>query len=125
LLGLCVAIVSTSCNKPKPPKSVDIKGKVTLDGKALPDGEVTFALESGGVPSVLPIKDGAFSGQAKTGKNRVSISAYKQGPPLSTDPNKTPTKKNYIADRFNSATKLTAEVSEGGANDFTFDVSAK
>jgi hypothetical protein len=105
-------------------KSTPVKGTVTLDGKPLVDGEITFLL-AGEAPSVIPIKDGAYTGNAFAGSNKVEILAFKEGPPLSTDPTKTPTKRNFIPDRFNVMSKLTAEVVAGGANDFKFDVTSR
>ncbi len=105
-------------------KATPVKGVVTLDGKPLADGEVSFLL-TGEAPTTFPVKDGAFSGDAYAGSNKVELRSYKSGPPLATDPNKAPTKMNYIPDRFNTTSKLTAEVVAGGANDFKFDIASK
>ena len=114
---------SGSSKKGPPPKSA-VKGTVTLDGKPVPEGEILFSV-SGEVPVPLPIKDGSFSGEATVGKNAVSVSVYKAGKPTSTDP-KTPTKINIIPAKYNGPnTTLSADVAEGGANDFKFAVTSK
>jgi len=101
-----------------------VKGTINLDGKALSEGEVTFAMGNT-FSELMAVKDGTFSGKAAVGKNQVSVRAYKAGPPLSTDPMKAPTKINIIPDRFNIKTELQAEVTSGGANDFKFDVKSR
>ena len=105
-------------------KAIPVKGVVTLDGKPLAGGEVSFVL-TGQAPTIIPVKDGAFAGEAFAGSNKVEVRSYKSGPPLSTDPDKAPTKMNFIPDRFNATTTLTAEVAAGGANDFKFAVTSK
>jgi hypothetical protein len=119
-----VVLLTAGCSGKKEPPSVPVKGKVTLDGKDLPEGEITFIV-FGHAPNIVPIKDGAYSGKAMVGKNRVEIRAYKQGPPLSTDPSGPPTKVNYVPDRYNGHTTLEADVTAGGANDFPFTVTSR
>jgi hypothetical protein len=117
--------VVVGCGKGKPkPVPAAVKGAVTLDGKALPDGEIIFTA-SGFAPVILPIKDGAFSGEANVGKNAVEVRAYKVGPPLSTDPKGAPTKTNYIPAQYNDKTTLSADVAADTTNDFKFDVTSK
>jgi len=52
---------------------VSVSGTVNLDGKPLDDGTLTLAGESGSTPDTLPVKNGKFEGQVKTGKKRVEI----------------------------------------------------
>ncbi|HZZ78101.1 MAG TPA: hypothetical protein VFE62_06265 [Gemmataceae bacterium] len=66
----------------------------------------------------MPIKNGAFEGEAFIGKNRVDIVLEKDGPPSSTD-SKAPTKVNTVAPK-----DLHAEVSKDGVNSFTFEVNS-
>lgn len=123
LLLLVAALGCVDAKKPPPP-AAPVKGTVTLDGKPLPEGEIILSL-TGEAPSVLTVKDGAFSGTALSGKNRVEIRSYKLGKPLSTDPEKTPTKKNFIPERYNVASQLTADVAVGAANDLAFEVTTR
>ena len=95
-----------------------------VDGKPMADGEIYFVL-SGQAPTTFPVKDGAFSGTGNVGKNAVEIRAYKIGTALLGDPNKSPTKVNIIPARFSDLSKLTADVTEGGANDFKFEINSK
>ena len=105
-------------------KMIPVKGTIKLDGKEMAEGEVHF-LVTGQAPSILPVKNGAYVGTAVVGKNTVQVFSYKAGPPMSTDPSKTPTKVNFIPDRFNNTSKLSADVAEGGANDFPFEVTSR
>jgi hypothetical protein len=120
VLGLFVVVVLviSGCTPPQnapPPFVAKVSGKVNLDGKAMPEGEVSFTV-SGQPPRVIPIKDGEFAGEAFVGKNRVDVVLEKDGPPSTTD-KKEPTKINAIQHG-----KLEADVTKDGANAFTFDV---
>lgn len=108
------------------PTPVDVKGTVTLDGKPMPDGDIRFVLE-GQAPTVFPVSNGAYSGKANAGKNRVEVRAYRKAAPSPTalatdDPN---ARVNYLPDRYNSQTTLQAEVKPGAANDFPFTVTSR
>lgn len=124
LLPLIVLVLGCVDAKKPPPPAAPVKGTVTLDGKPLSEGEIILS-QVGEVPSVLEVKDGAFTGSALTGKNRVEIRSFKAGKPLSTDPEKTPTKKNILPERYNIASQLTADVAAGAANEFAFEVTAR
>jgi hypothetical protein len=95
---------------------------VTLDGKPLLEGDILFSI-AGYPPEKIPIKEGAFSGEAMVGKNLVEVMAYKQGPPITTDPEKKPSKINTIPDKYNGPhSTLSADVGSSGANDLKFEV---
>jgi len=125
LLFLCVTlVVGCGDGSKKDPAEVPVKGEVTLDGKPLPEGEITFAVV--GMPGrPIPVANGVYSGKALPGKNKVEVRAFKAGPPLSTDPEKKPTKVNFLPEKYNEHSKLDAEVSPGGANEFKFDVTSR
>lgn len=124
LLAFALAAAAViGCGGKSGPKTVPVKGSVLLNNKALPDGEV-FLLVTGQAPTICPVKDGEFSGEAYVGTNKVEVRAYKDGPPLTTDPTKAPTKINYIPTTYNDQSKLTADVVAGGANTFKFEVTA-
>ena len=67
LLGISLGLVGCS---PKAAPTADVSGKVTLDEKPLPDGEIYF-ITMGMPPEILPIKDGAFAGKAKPGQRHL------------------------------------------------------
>ena len=97
-----------------------VKGSVTVNGKALAVGEIYFIV-SGYAPNVIPIANGEYAGKAKVGNNRIEIRSWKEGPPLSTDTTKQPTKVKTISNAYNDASKLTAEVQLKGENNFKFN----
>ena len=97
-----------------------VKGSVMVNGKALAEGEIYFIV-SGYAPNIIPIANGEYAGKAKVGNNRIEIRSWKEGPPLSTDTTKQPTKVNTISNAYNDASKLTAEVQLKGENDFKFN----
>jgi len=123
-LGLAFIVGFGCSSSVKKPAVVDVKGTVNLNGKPLSEGEIAFD-KSGEVPQVAPIKEGAFSGKGFVGENRVEIRAFKVGPPLSTDPTNTPTKVNFLSDKYQGPNStLKATVPAGGANDLKFEVTS-
>jgi len=95
-----------------------------MDGKPMPTGQVNFNV-AGHPPRTLEVKDGAFSGEVYTGKNRIDVYFEKDGPPHPMDP-KIIQKVNAIAEKFSGATStLSADVTASGANDLKFDVTTK
>lgn len=126
---LSIAIlVAAGCKQPTAtgPAKAAVKGAVNLDGKPMADGEIRFSIPGQPV-NTIAVQSGAYSGEAYPGKNKVEIFAYKAGPApknaLSTDdPNP---KVNYVADKYNVNSKLEAEVTEGGSNEFKFDVTSR
>jgi hypothetical protein len=59
-------------------KRVRVTGSVTLDGKALTVGNVTFDAENGEPPAVFSVVDGKYEGVASIGKNKVRIAATRK-----------------------------------------------
>lgn len=126
-----VALMSLSAigcgpSAPPAPKQGDVKGTVTLDSKPMESGEVSFVIV-GQPPSVLPVTNGAFSGKASIGANRVEVYSYRAGgaavemggQKFGGD------KENFIPAKFNADSTLKADVAQSGANDFKFDVTSK
>jgi hypothetical protein len=103
-----------------------VKGQVKLDGKPMPEGEISFSV-AGQIPQVHTIKDGAYSGPAPEGKARVEIMAYKAAEPVVMDGKvmNEGAKSNYLPDKYNAETTLSAEVTASGANEFNFDVTSQ
>ena len=102
-------------------EEVAVKGAVTIKDKPVADGEIYFIV-SGYAPTIIPVRNGEYTGTAKAGTNRVEIRSWKDGPPLSTDPTNKPTKVNTIPQEFNDASKLTAEVASKAENNFSFKI---
>lgn len=128
LLGLSAIVMlgSIGCGDGKSHTAqVDVLGTVTLDGKPLADGEIAF-LVTGEAPANIPVKDGAFSGKAFSGKNRVEVRATKTMPksPKALPTDEAP-KINLIPDRYNIRSTMETTVGTGGAKDLKFEVKSK
>ncbi|MCI0462189.1 MAG: hypothetical protein L0Z62_34995 [Gemmataceae bacterium] len=125
LLGCVLGVLCslTGCSKSEEPP-VTVSGTVNLDGKPLDDGSVTLFGEGGAVPEgPFPVKGGKFEGQAKPGKKKVSIHAYRPGEKTKMgDEWIEAGNVNYLPDRFNTNSKITAEVTASGINPNKFDV---
>jgi len=102
-------------------EEVAVKGAITIKDKPLADGEICFIV-SGYAPTIIPVRNGEYTGTAKVGANRVEIRSWKDGPPLSTGPISIPTKINTIPQEFNDGSKLTAEVASKAENTFSFKI---
>jgi hypothetical protein len=126
-LVLCFGLVALGCSGgTKAEKTVQVSGTVKLDGKLLPDGQIMFVGPVGTVPDTLTITAGGFEGKVKVGKKKVEIRAFemKKAPPTATA-GVTEVKENYLPDRYNTNTQLTAEVTESGLTPDTFEVQRK
>ena len=104
--------------------AANVTGTITLDGKAVPNGELHFGM-TGVPPRVLPIKDGTFSGEAPVGKNQVELFIYAEGPPSEKSPG-VRSKYNIAPPQYWGAkTTLEATVEVGGANEFNFPLTSR
>ncbi len=122
---LTASLLPLGCSS-KGDDTVGVSGTVNLDSKPLSEGTITFAGDPGTVPAVLTVKNGSFEGQVKPGKKKVQIMAYKatKAPPTATETTDE-FKENYIPARFNTESKLTAEVTASGLSPNKFDVESK
>jgi hypothetical protein len=110
---------------PAEPKSYPVKGEVKLDDKPMAEGVITF-FSAGYTPQELPVTNGTFKGEAREGKLRVEIAAYKAGPPVMMGTEKIEQPKvNYVDEKYNANSTMTAEVTPAGPNEFKFEVKSK
>lgn len=108
---------------PKLPSMADVAGSVNLDGQPMGGGAVRFEID-GQPAKVLEVQAGKFSGKVFQGKNRISVTMDKEGPPHPMDP----TKKmmvNAVDAKFSGPqTPFTQEIGASGASDLKFDVTS-
>lgn len=126
---LALAVLLSAGCEPKGPYPVPVKGTVTLDGKPLAEGVISF-VDLGDVPELIDVKDGVFNGRAKWGQRRIEIAAYRpyQIPkevPESMHALMQGGKENYLPERYHLKSELTAEVTKNGPNEFSFAVTSK
>ncbi len=126
---LAVAISIVGCGRSGPParKMVAVSGVVTLDGNPLPEGFITFVSPQEGRFEAFPITQGKFAGKAGLGMKTVEIIAIRDLPPAAPGDGAPPhaVRGNYLPARYSTASTLTADVSEFGANVFDFDLQSK
>jgi hypothetical protein len=122
--GLCVLGLLVGCAA----KPVKVSGTVELDGQPLKEGKITLLGEGGATPEgPFDIKDGKFEGEAKPGKKRVEIRAYKMGQPTKMgDKVIEASPENYLPAEYNTESKLTTEIGADGAlNPSSFKVKSQ
>jgi len=102
-------------------ETVPVQGKVQLDGQPLAEGEILFEAP-GKPPQILPIANGAYSGQAIPGENRIQIAVYKEEIDSMTNQ---PAKVNILPPRFSYQSTLKANVTQSGPNEFDFETQSK
>lgn len=124
LAGLCcVSLVGCSGGGAAVPKKAQVSGSVTLDGKPMAEGQVRFNV-TGQAPIDVPVKDGAFSGEAFTGENRIDVLWEKEGPPHPMDPNQRII-VNVVDARFSGPeSPFKKTIAADGAQNLSFQVTS-
>ena len=124
-----LALVIAGCGGTTELPTGRVKGKVTLDGKPLEAGRITFDATDGTSPIDIEIKAGEYDGKVPTGPKTVRVQAFKMvdmpkngmtGPLYDKQ-----VEQNYIPERYNIKSALKADVTAGGPNEFKFDVTSK
>jgi len=138
-LGLSLALGLTGCGGSDTddlPREA-ISGTVTLNGKPLPSGAITFDPDQGTADPVSVggvVADGSYSiakAEGPTpGKYRVSIYPSTPGEAVSKDvapgaPPKHSKPAVQIPAKYNAKTTLAAEIKPGESNTFDFDLDSK
>lgn len=112
LFAVCLFLVATVCGCGS--GTTEVTGTVTLDGKPLPSGNVTFHSIGGGEqaakPATATITDGKFTVETTPGKKRVEILAYRETG--EKDPLGGAEREQYIHPGYNTNSQLEIEVSE-------------
>src|SRR5579862_238496 len=123
LVAWCGLPALAGCGSSEP-QVVPVSGKVTLDGQPLTEGFLYFKTVETGALERFDIRDGEFQGNALVGTRRVEICANRpkrviiDGAPVEAQ-------DNIIHPSFNTESTLSAEVTPGGPNRFTWDVKKK
>lgn len=95
----------------------EVKGNVTFEGQPVTDGQVVFTSDAATIGG--EIKEGKFTLQAPPGKYQVKITATREeGVAADGLPNFV----MYIPKKYNEQTTLEKEVTAGGANEFSFEL---
>lgn len=129
LLLLAVA----GCGGDGGPARTPVVGTITLDGKPLPSGTITFAPLEGRTAATTEVKDGAFrigsSGGPAPGRYQVEIVSVaptgKRVPHPDLPTETIEEVRNLVPPRYNAQSTLTADVRADGENAFTFALMSK
>jgi hypothetical protein len=113
----------------RPPTSGDVRGTVTLDGKALEDGTIRFTpIDGKGGTAGGMIKDGQFAFSAPIAKHRVEISATRmtggRTTPADRHSDAVEAVVDLIPEKYNTQSELTLDV-KGGLNEPRFDLKSQ
>ena len=113
-----LAVLAVGCG-PSNDSTVPVKGTVTWNGNALLRGNINF-LDADGklIPDAGEVIDGKFALRVKPGRKRVEIFANREG---RYDPvMKAHEREQYLPDRYNARSVLTADVQVGQDNEFHY-----
>lgn len=112
------------CRGETGPAKYTVSGTVTLDGKPLSNGDVTFYPVAGNLPAAAgKLEDGRYTFRTVAGEHRVVVRAVSDKP-IITSPIDPPLYESIVPARYNDATTLTADVTPAGRNRFDFDLAS-
>jgi hypothetical protein len=100
--------------------TVEITGKVTLDGAPLADGTIHFdPIDKSGPRAGTIIRDGAYKLRLRPGNKTVRIDGFRivgERPFNPGDPNSAmiPTKESIVPDKYNGQSTLSCDVGPAG-----------
>jgi hypothetical protein len=111
LVIMVTAALCTAC-APTGPKTITIRGMVTLDGAPLPEGQVVFIPTDPSLGAAGgAIADGVFTVTTFKGPHKVQVNAEKQlAVPPGAPPGAGITFVSIIPNRYNEKTTLTFDV---------------
>ena len=125
LLAAALALAATGCGSGDGLQKVT--GKVSYDGQPISEGRILFRNTTGDQKAYSgAITEGRYEVMCEPGTMRVEVTAmrvvpgkFQQGP--GGDKDRVPATEMYIPAKYNSESKLTAEV-KTSANDVPFDL---
>ncbi len=127
LLGLTctTAVLLAGCGGE--PSTAEVSGTVTFDGQPLAEGQISFVpVAGGGKGGGGAITGGSYRVKTQPGKNKVQITASKMMPlppgEVGMDGAKEEVRQ-YIPEKYNAKSELTAEVPPSGP--VNFDLKSK
>jgi len=123
-LAVVVLLIANGCSCERKVPKTEVKGTVTLDGQPMANGDVIFRTAGTASVDILKVTGGQFAGQAEIGKRAVEVYSYKtiQMEPGSPGYDPAGMKQNIIPEKYNARSELTADVVQGGENNFKFEV---
>jgi len=134
LVLTCALLPALGCGQ----KLAPVSGKVTLDGKPLPNAKVVFqpiptsGVQAGPASAGETNEQGEYTLKllragtpgAVVGEHRVSITAPQGPAPDPAEDNPKP-RKDLVPEQYNAQTELKCAVPPGGKTDANFELSSK
>jgi hypothetical protein len=123
-LLLCALLALCGCGASD---KTDVSGTVKLDGEPIPEGDISFVITGSGKSGNGKITNGKYSAQVPPGKAKVQINASKSMPLPPGEKGmdgKTEEVRQYIPDKYNAKTELTADIT-GPNPSLNFDLKSK
>jgi len=125
------ALLVVGCGDAEPPR-LPVTGKVSLDGKPLPTGQVTFVPLEGRTAAVAEVRDGVFQADRSTGPapGRYQVEIYAVEPTGKKIPNPDAPgstideERDLVPDRYNVRSELVAEVKPDADNSYEFSLTS-
>jgi len=116
--------VGCSAQNDGPPLS-DVIGNITLDGQPLEQGRIIFDPTDGvGTSYGAIIASGKYNARLSAGPKSVSIFSYRPSKTI-LDFEGNPSVEQFLPDRFNSKSTLTAEISGERKQSVDFELQSK
>jgi hypothetical protein len=129
---LATLIALAGCGESGPARQ-PVSGSVTLDGRPLRAGSITFAPREGTTAATAEVRDGTFriarSGGPAPGPYQVEVVAVEPTGKRIRHPDfpseTTEEVRNLIPPQYNAQTRLFVEVRPDSENSFRFDLSSR
>lgn len=130
LLPLCLVLV-TGCSggASDAPTTYTVSGKVTLDGKPLPKGDIVFEAVDPTTSNSYAgrIENGSYRFESTPGPKRVKISSIQDVPGEFEELNpgeRNPVRREVLPPTYHEKTTLEATVTADGPNTFDFELTS-
>lgn len=133
LLASSLLTAVVGCGGDSGPARQPASGSITLDGKSLASGTITFIPDEGGPGAFGSVEEGAFRFEKAEGpppgRYKVEIVDVRPTGKMIPDPDSRSGTiaevRNTIPPRYNARTELAVEVKADAENTFTFDLSTR
>ncbi len=123
VLAIAGLLLLAGCT-PAGPKTYTASGEVTFDGQPVEAGEIIFRAADGASGSWEgKIVGGRYSLETTSGAKRVEITARRKvEAPAAASGEPAISFQMYIPEQYNEQSKLTADVTPAGPNEFNFSL---
>ena len=121
VVGMLLLVFGVGCRAKI--EKVPVEGNVSFEGNPLPTGDILFFHSNPDFgPEAGKIENGRYACLARPGKNRVEITAAKIIPGGALGGGGEPVPEDYLPERYNRQTELSADVELVGENRFNFEL---